>query len=247
MSLFDYPKANSQLAITCVVLALIGIRSAQADTGASVAPKTNPDAVPQHWVRLSKADEVWVDVKKRQVIVGGKICFRKGLLEMFACPRGTKEHESVVAVNSKAYIVHTGLLAVGAKPGTPVRYQPEYVPATGMKIRVDVQWKTADGKIVTRPAQELVRHVKTRKPMKADWIFAGSGFWEDESTGEKLYQAEGGELICLSNFSTAMLDLPVKSSQANSDLLFEALTDNIPPLGTDVRLILTPKKELAKR
>ena len=149
----------------------------------------------------------------------------------------------MVSVNAKAFLVHTGLLAIGAKPGKPVQYQPEYVAATGTPIKVEVEWKTADGKTVRRPAQEMVRHLKTRKPLKEDWIFAGSGFWKDETTGQKYYQAEGGELICVSNFSTAMLDLPVESSQANSNLLFEALTDNIPELGTDVRLILSVKKE----
>jgi hypothetical protein len=38
-----------------------------------------------------------------------------------------------------------------------------------------------------------------------------------------------------------MLDLPVESSQDNAQLLHEAFTDHIPPLGTRVRLVLTPK------
>jgi hypothetical protein len=40
-----------------------------------------------------------------------------------------------------------------------------------------------------------------------------------------------------------MLDLPVESSDTNSELLFDALTDNIPPKGTKVRLVLTPRLE----
>jgi hypothetical protein len=39
-----------------------------------------------------------------------------------------------------------------------------------------------------------------------------------------------------------MLDLPVKSSQDNQELLYEAFTEHIPPLGTRVRLVLTPKR-----
>ncbi len=229
------------LVITTTVLVAFGSCS-EADTKTEEAAQQKaPD--PEGRVRLSPTDEVWIDAKKKEVIVGGKICFRKGLLEMFACPKGTKEHESVVAVNSKAYLVHTGLLAIGAKPGTPVQYQPEYVAATGTPINVEVEWTTADGKTIRRRAQDMVRHLRTRKPLQEDWIFAGSGFWEDETTGKKYYQAEGGELICVSNFSTAMLDLPVESSQANSNLLFEALSDNIPELGTDVRLILSVKKD----
>lgn len=236
--------AVAQLA-RCLVMVTTVLCASQIVFGAETeTEKTTkePWLVPKGWVRLSPTDEVWIDAKKQQVIVGGQICFRKGLLEMFACPKGTKEHESVIAVNSKAYLVHTGLLAIGAKPGTPVRYQPEYAAATGMPIQVEVEWRTPEGKTVRRKAQEMVRHVKTRKPLQEDWIFAGSGFWEDEVSGKKFYQAEGGELICVSNFSTAMLDLPVESSQANSDLLFEALTDNIPELGTDVRLVLSVKK-----
>ncbi|MEX0978835.1 MAG: YdjY domain-containing protein, partial [Pirellulales bacterium] len=57
----------------------------------------------------------------------------------------------------------------------------------------------------------------------------------------KSYLAESGDFICVSNFPSAMLDLPVKSSQANESLLYEAFTDRIPPVGTRVRLVLTPK------
>jgi hypothetical protein len=114
------------------------------------------------------------------------------------------------------------------------------MPATGSTIRVDVIWKDADGKLRQTKAQDMIRHIRTRKPMEHDWVFAGSQFWTDQTTGTKYYQAEGGELICVSNFSNALMDLPVPSSQSTSDLLFEAFTENIPPLGTKVRLVLTP-------
>ena len=63
----------------------------------------------------------------------------------------------------------------------------------------------------------------------------------DEETGKRHYQANGGDLICVSNFPTATLDLPVQSSQANSDLLFTAFTEKIPPRGTKVRRVLIPR------
>jgi hypothetical protein len=44
-----------------------------------------------------------------------------------------------------------------------------------------------------------------------------------------------------------MLDLPVESSQANQNLMFGAFTDHIPPLGTKVRLILTPRLPATKK
>ena len=223
------------------------------DSGADVAPTkfglgdhgTGHAKQPGQLTRLHPEHEVWVDEKQKRVILGGNICLREGMLEMFACPRATKEHESVVSVNAPAYLVHTALLSIGAKPGHPVRYDPTYQPAEGPKINVEVIWQNADRQIIRRRAQDLIRHVKTDQAMKHDWLFAGSSFWQDEETGEQYYQAEGGELICLSNFSTATLDLPVESPRDNSDLLYEALTENIPPAGTKVRLVLSVKKQLS--
>src|SRR5690606_32839766 len=132
------------------------------------------------FVRLSRDDEVWVDAKNKRVIVGGQVCLTRGALEMFACPKGTKEHESIVSLNAKAYQIHAALLAIGAKPGRTVQYSPEYIPADGSRIEVLVQWKGEDGKVRVVRAQEWIRHVKTSKEMSHDWVFAGSGFWHDE-------------------------------------------------------------------
>lgn len=77
--------------------------------------------------------------------------------------------------------------------------------------------------------------------MTHPWVFAGSGFWQDEETGKEYYKAESGDLICVSNFSTAMLDIPIESSQVNDGLMFEANTEKIPRLGTPVRVVLKPK------
>jgi hypothetical protein len=66
---------------------------------------------------------------------------------------------------------------------------------------------------------------------------------EKNSKKPKLYAANSGDVICLSNFATAMLDLPIQSSASNDDLQFDAHTDRIPPLGTKVMVILEPVAE----
>ncbi len=73
--------------------------------------------------------------------------------------------------------------------------------------------------------------MRTEREMSQPWVFAGSRFWKDEETGEQYYQAEGGDFICVSNFGTAMLDIPIESSQSNMELAFAAFTERIPPLG----------------
>jgi hypothetical protein len=194
---------------------------------------------------VTKTNDLWLDVVRKAVVLDGEICLREGQLEMFACPIRTKEHESVVAVTAKPRFAHAALLAIGAKTGTPVQFDPEYKPATGMIVDVYVVWKDEEGKKHQVRAQDWIRHVKTGKPMTFDFIFSGSGFWKDDD-GTENYYADAGEFVCVSNFASAMLDLPVESSQANAGLMFDALTDKIPPRKTKVKLVLVPRLEKAK-
>jgi hypothetical protein len=203
------------------------------------APKVSPD-----WLRLDKSREVWLDSKGQRIIVGGTICLREGQLEMFACPKGTKEHESVVSVNAPAHTVHAGLLALGAKEGQPVRFQPQYRPASGVVVDIQCVWIDDAGQQQATKAQQWVKRVKTGKALQYDWVFAGSGFWVDGE--QRYYYGDAGEFICVSNFPTATLDLPIESTQANEELLFAAFTENIPPLGTPVQLILKPRLDSKK-
>ena len=65
------------------------------------------------------------------------------------------------------------------------------------------------------------------------WVFAGSGFWKDDETGQEHYKANAGDLICVSNFPTATLDLPVKSTDSNDDLQFVPFTEHVPAQFTE--------------
>jgi hypothetical protein len=197
--------------------------------------------------RLDPHYPVWIDTKEKAVIVDGQICLREGMLEMFACTRNTKEHEAIVSADTKAYLVHAGLLSLGAEQGHPAQFQPTYKPPTGTEIEVLVRWKDDKGKEQTARAQDWVKDLHTKKAMTYPFVFGGSTFWTDLENGKKFYQAEGGDFVCVSNFGTAMLDIPVKSSQSNEELEFEAFTEKIPPLGAPVQLIFKPKlKEQGK-
>ncbi len=206
-----------------------------------------PIPVGEGWVKVARDYPVWVDLKKKEVMVQGRIAVQRGQLEMFACPAKTKEHESVVAVEVPARFLHLALLAVGARPGKPVAFEPKYRPATGTKVSIEIVWKDADGKVKRVRAQDMVKNAQTGKPLKYDWVFGGSLFWTDEMTGERYYAADQGELICVSNFTTAMLDLPIESTAANRGLLYVANSKNIPERGTPVLMILRPKVKQDKK
>ena len=195
--------------------------------------------------RLDPVRPLWLDAQQKRVVMVAQVCQTNAPLELFACLRETKEHEAILTVDVEAYKVHTGLLACGANAGSPVKFDP-YTPATGDEIEVTVVWKDDKGQRQTARGQDWVINIQTQKAMTYPWVFGGSAFWVDETTGQKHYQAEGGDFICVSNFSSAMLDLPIESSQANTALMFKAFTERIPPLGTPVTLILTPKPAEAK-
>ncbi len=188
--------------------------------------------------RLSPKQAVWVDAQSRQLIVGGAVALADGPIEFFACPRKTKEHESVVAVDATAQLVHTGLLAIGLRAGNPASFYPEFKPATGDSVAIAVRWQdeTGDHKA---PAQRWVKNSQTGQELDSNWIFAGSIFWKNPKTNIEYYQADGGDLVCVSNFPAATLDLPITSSQANDSLLFEAFTGRVPKRGTPVELVFS--------
>lgn len=97
-----------------------------------------------------------------------------------------------------------------------------------------------------RTAIEKLFEISQLKPMDADWVFAGSGFYRDEETGKEMYRAEGGDLICVANFASATLDVREKSTQSGDEgLSYEAWEERIPPLGTKVRVELIPVKKPA--
>lgn len=230
------------LAIACLVSSSSAQDKASSKDkdGAKAKPAASTLGEPQLLDRFARDYDIWIDQKRKLVVVDGKIALRDGYLEMFACPKGTKEHESIVAVNCNAHFIHAALIAIGANPGHPVSFTPEYKAATGPVIEVFVLWKDEQGKNHKVRAQEWIQNTKTNQPMEHSWVFAGSNVFVDEETGKKSYLADGGDLICVSNFTSAMLDLPVPSSDSTAGLNFRAFTQRIPPLGTPVRLVLQP-------
>jgi hypothetical protein len=182
-----------------------------------------------------------VEGDKRRVIVNAYVCLRQGVLEQLLTRKLMKEHEAILAADVDARIIHAALQAAGAEPGKPVQYRPKFMPPSGTVIKVSLEYKNKEGKVVRVPAQQWIRNIKTKKDLEHDWVFAGSALFEDpDKKSPPYYLANDGDVICVSNFDTAMLDLPIDSSKDNDALNFEAQTDRIPPLHTRVQIILEP-------
>ena len=103
-----------------------------------------------------------------------------------------------------------------------------------------MRWKDDKGKVQSAPAQHWIRNIQTQKELDANWVFAGSLFMIDETTGKKYYQADSGEMICVLSLPTAMLDLPIRSYGAIEARAFEAFAEHLPPEGTPTTVLLKP-------
>lgn len=184
----------------------------------------------------------------KRVLVAAEVCLREGPLELLVCKKNSKEHEAILRVDVDAKFIHAALEACGAKAGAPVQFvnvktqEPEYKPASGAVIKTSIYFKKGD-KATTEKAQEWITEIKTKKAMPHDWVFAGSRLVKnpDKPEDPAIYTANLGEIISVSNKRDSMLELPVKSTDADAELLFQANTDKIPPLGSMVWLILEPE------
>lgn len=183
---------------------------------------------------------------QRRVVINATVCYRGAGLEGLLTIKGTKEHEYILVMDADAKLVHAGLLAAGAKVGTPVKFEPQYTPPSGSVVKVSIRYPR-DGKAVTVPAQQWVRNAKTKKDLEYDWVFAGSHFVPDPSgdPAKVYYAANGGDVICTINMPAAMLDLPITNPNSDPTLggrLFEANPERVPKEGTWVEIILEPVK-----
>ncbi|NNJ23968.1 YdjY domain-containing protein [Alienimonas chondri] len=88
------------------------------------------------------------------------------------------------------------------------------------------------------------------RPLTANFVFAGSFVYDKpvayDAEGEVMetvrsYAAEGGEVVCVANFPAATIDIAERSSAEAEGVLYEAATELIPPMGTEVLITFSAK------
>ncbi len=202
--------------------------------------KETAPAAPAKKADIGKNVYLEVQGDKRRVLVNALVCLREGQLEQFLTRKGTKEHEAILSADVDARDIHAALIAAGAEPGKPVQFQPKYKVASGTTIKINLSYED-NGKKIEVPARTWIRDQKG-KDLNQDWVFGGSFLFTDplDKNKKPFYAANDGDVICVSNFDTAMLDLPIQSSQNADELAYEAHTARIPKLGTKVLVILEP-------
>jgi hypothetical protein len=222
-----------------VVCVALGLSAQPPDSDHPDKARADTFRADPDWKALGPS--LWFDAKGRRLLVRAKVVLREGELEHLLCLEKTKEHEAILATPAVPRQIHAGLLLTGAEVGHPVRFLPKFEPPAGTPIAITLQWEQ-DGKARTADARDWVLDARTKKTLATDWVFAGSEIVSDPVTRQTYYLADGGDLITVANFGSAILDLPFASSANNADRTFVARTEVLPPRGTWVTMILRPRQ-----
>jgi hypothetical protein len=185
---------------------------------------------------------VRVDLANRQVSFDAEVCLRQGALEFVIVAWQTKTHESILQTRARASHIHAGLLMLGLTPGKPARWSGQeegarFMPPAGAGLKMRLNWKDAEGKSHSADAADWLAGANDQEIERPEqWIFVGS----DILPGGRYWAEVDGEMISLTNFASALIDVPFRSSSVNDERSFVAKTDAIPPTGTKVEVVLTP-------
>jgi alpha-galactosidase len=210
-----------------------------------------------------------IDLQRRCVDVESTVCLDEGMLELIACTKESKEHESIVAIEARPMHVHTALLVLGAKPGNPAMRRPVDergtqwidVPPRGDPVDVYLLVKNQEGKLVEHPIGKFVSRSGTR-PDEIDagpndddedvefphtFLFAGSHLHGDGPGPRKYLSDLSGNVISISTFGDELLCLPGIHAKANDALMWQIDSTHLPEVGSKVMLRLRPKREPAPK
>lgn len=242
-------KSITRWALLAMFIVAPAIAQAQVDADAPADEAVDP--VAEAIKTVNKEDNgITVNAEDFYVDVAATVCLRRGdFLEMFACTRDTREHESILVIDAVPSKMHLGLLLLGLEPGKPLSYDrafdpPKLVPAEGPEVGVFIVFKV-DNVEREIPANRWIQDNDTEEMMKDNiWLFAGSQFAEFQN--KPVYQADlNGSAISLVNFGDDLLTLPNTMTDANEShgKVWAPRTKAIPKVGTKVTLRLRPVAE----
>lgn len=248
-----------------VALLMVGGGIAQTDDTAPTKKAEKPEVEMADGREELKLPGIKVNLKERYVDVDATVCLTEGLLELIACAKDTKEHESIIALDAKAAHVHAALLLLGTRPGNPARRmfiegeeegQGRWIdyPPRGEKIDVFLVVKDEEGKAVERPINDFLikeedhydvleeeKNKEIERFPTNTFLFAGSHIYQGEQGPAKYLADVDGNVISISTFGDELLCLPDITTHGNDGLVWGVDSTHLPEEGTKVILRLRPQ------
>ncbi|MES2982356.1 MAG: YdjY domain-containing protein [Verrucomicrobiota bacterium] len=248
---------------------------AKAEAKVDEKPEGKAEAEAEKLIELTQNREelimpgMKIMVKKGYIDVDAKVCLTEGMLELIACTKDSKEHESLIMVEPKAAHIHAALLLIGAQPGNPAMRKevqtedgPRWVdlPPRGQEIEVYLVFNNKAGepeehpikKFLIKGLDENFDGVPAKEEKKEDrafpthtFLFVGSHVFKDGEADPIYLADESGNVISLATFGDELLALPGVHGHENEGLVWAIDSTHLPPLDTKVILRLKPKKPVA--
>ncbi|RJP36379.1 MAG: hypothetical protein C4547_07450 [Phycisphaerales bacterium] len=187
--------------------------------------------------RVAFAPGVTLDWGRKAVEVAGVVVLREGPLELLACSPRTREHESIIRVDARPVDIFKAMGLVGIEPGKPVRYDEEkdaWLPPVGEAVDLRIVYEHAGRRRAVAAADWLLDVHRKAPPEGVEWVFAGSMVFEGGEFGATV----DGTVVCVVDFSTALIAISGLHTAANESLWLAANTEAIPPLGTECALVI---------
>ena len=226
--------------------------------GEEPAPKLSPQM--GQALRKLNLPGIKLNLKERCVDVNATICLHEGLLELVACTKGSKEHESILSIAARPMHIHTAMLLMGSRPGTPAMRKAQdgapnrWVPVepAGDPVHVSLVFPDSKGKPQEYPIQKFISPaqpdeisgIPTKKKLatfSASFLFAGSHLVENGAGPRKYVCEQSGNVISISTFGDELLCLPGIHGHQNDGLAWQVNSKGLPGIGEQVILRLRPK------
>ncbi|MBI5359217.1 MAG: hypothetical protein HZA48_01385 [Planctomycetes bacterium] len=225
------------------------------DPPVQIISPASADTGPKDYEELDKGLRLYT--KQSRIEVDGKISVQKGLIELIATGVDGKDYESIIVVECRPDMLHSGLLLLGLNDkekygGGGPRWRADNIPPVGDRVKVSIKWKNEKGEEVIYPAEELVYNRRTGLTMAhAGWVFLGSQFIPEvdpdtgKITGREIYAANMQKIIVATlHDPTAIIDTPL--ADGGNDEVFYANENLLPAPGTAAVLMMEVPTEKEK-
>lgn len=183
------------------------------------------------------------------VAVPGVILVTRGMVELFGCGVGGKEHETVVRLECDVQSLDLALTSAGFRRGRLPTKGDLNEAGQGSRVVILIQWTDADGKTVTHRSEDLVISIRRNATMPrvgwtyvAQWMEVPDPLSPKGEKKHKILRAAGTQsYVTTFRDQSALLDNPLE--EAIDDTLYAANYMVLPKSGTPVRVIFRSPNE----
>jgi hypothetical protein len=185
---------------------------------------------------LYKLGSIDLDRNKKTITMYGEVNMSYGLIELLACTKIGKLHESLLVMDVEPIHLNMALILLGLEDkgnSAGVRYQGDPLTPKGDRVRIWVEWDI-DNETKRYRAEDLVfNRVKESHMEYTDWVFTGSRF----HNGVFMAQAVG-TLITTFRDPDTIIDNPLP--EGADDTVYIGNSKIMPPKGTTIKMIIEP-------